>query len=71
MDAKTNPTPKRGKRNIFCPFYSTCLNTAIREQWSRWNCAKCEQRANREGEPEISLNVNYSIAYYELPTRHW
>jgi hypothetical protein len=69
MDMKTNPSPKRGKRNIFCPYYSGCLDTVIRKRWSHWNCSKCEQRANREAEPEIPLNVNYSIAYYELSTK--
>jgi hypothetical protein len=69
MKIMTNPAPKRGKRNIFCPFYSDCLNTAIRKRWSHWNCMKCGERTNRQAEPEIPLNVNYSIAYYELATK--
>ncbi len=69
METRTNPTPKRGKRNIFCPYYSNCLDTVIRKRWSHWNCMKCDQVSNREAEPEIPLNVNYSIAYYELSTK--
>jgi hypothetical protein len=69
METRTNPTQKRGKRNIFCPFYSDCLNTVIRKRWSHWNCMKCEERTNRQAEPEIPLNVNYSIAYYELASK--
>jgi hypothetical protein len=69
MKIRTNPTPRRGKRNIFCPFYSDCLSEVIRKQWSRWNCAKCEQQTNREAEPEIPLNINYSVAYYEVNTK--
>jgi hypothetical protein len=69
MKAKTNPTPRKGKRNVFCPYYCGCLNTAILKQWSCWNCANCDHRTNREAEPEIPLSVNYGIAYYELATK--
>lgn len=70
METNMNPARNKGERNIFCPFYSDCLNTAIRKQWSDWNCASCDHRANREAEPEIPLNVNYGVAYYELPTKN-
>ena len=69
METKMNPGPKKGKRNIFCQYYSDCLSAAILNQWSYWNCANCEHRGNREAEPEIPLYVNYGIAYYELATR--
>lgn len=69
MEDKISPTPRRGKRNIFCPHYSGCLDMVIRKRWMYWNCTKCEQQSNREAEPEIPLNVNYSIAYYELSTK--
>lgn len=69
METKNNPIPRMGKRNIYCPYYSGCLDVVIRKNWAYWNCTKCEERANREAEPEIALNVNYTIAYYELSTR--
>lgn len=68
MEIRTNPAPKRGRRNIFCPYYSDCMDTVIKKRWSNWNCGKCEQRSNRS-EPEIPLNVNYTIAYYK-PARN-
>ncbi len=69
MEVQLNPAPRKGKRNVFCPHYSDCLNTAVLRQWSHWNCADCDHRANREAEPEIPLHVNYGIAYYELTTK--
>jgi tRNA(Ile2) C34 agmatinyltransferase TiaS len=63
-----NPTQRRGKRNVFCSFYSECLDIAIGKGWMHWNCAKCEQRFNKEAEPELPRNVNYHVAYYEVST---
>ena len=70
MEARTmNPSPKRGRRNVFCPHYSECLDLVIRNGWMHWNCSSCDHRFNREAEPEIPLNVKYSVAYYELSTK--
>ena len=66
MDSKKSPSPKRGSRNIFCLYYSDCLNVAISKEWSHWNCKNCEHQAKREAEPELPIYVNHSIAYYEL-----
>ncbi|PKN63909.1 MAG: hypothetical protein CVU57_17240 [Deltaproteobacteria bacterium HGW-Deltaproteobacteria-15] len=64
-----NPSYRRGKRNVFCRFYSKCLDAVIRKGWMHWNCAECEHRFNKEAAPEFPLNVNYSIAYYEVSTK--
>ncbi len=62
----TNPSRRRGKRNVFCSFYSECLDVVIGNRWNHWNCTQCEQRFNKGAAPEIPLNVNYNIAYYEV-----
>ncbi|RJR36026.1 MAG: hypothetical protein C4576_24225 [Desulfobacteraceae bacterium] len=64
-----NPSRTRGRRNVFCWFYSKCLDVAIERKWKQWNCAKCEQRFNRQAEPEISLHVNHNVAYYEVSVK--
>lgn len=67
MDGKIlNPSQRQGKRNVFCPYYSECLDFAIRNGWMQWSCTKCRERFNKEAEPELLTNVSYSIAYYEL-----
>jgi len=50
---------------FFVRFIPSGLDLAIRNGWMYWNCPKSEQFFNKEGAPEIPLNVNYHIAYYE------
>jgi hypothetical protein len=67
MKVKTmNPFEGRGKRSVFCPYYSECLDLVIGKSWIQWDCSKCEQRFNNEEESGILRTVDYSIAYYEL-----
>ncbi|MFZ5470311.1 MAG: hypothetical protein ACOZIN_12820 [Myxococcota bacterium] len=28
-------------RNVFCPFYDSCLDVAVRRGWSDWTCNHC------------------------------
>jgi hypothetical protein len=28
-------------RNLFCPQYARCLDTALRQGWDSWTCANC------------------------------
>ena len=44
-----NPAPLRPAphardpvRNVFCPNYTACLNTAARRGWQDWTCLQCE-----------------------------
>lgn len=64
-----NPSNSRGKRNLFCPSYSQCLDHVIDMGWMDWNCSKCEQRHDKETDLEIPLSVNHHIAYYEISTK--
>lgn len=53
MNALPNPTEVRSsaraalkvdelpQRNLFCRFYSRCLNAAVKDDWSDWTCAHC------------------------------
>ncbi len=61
-----NPTPKKGSRNVYCPYYSDCLDKVIQQSWAVWHCHRCEERSNQGARPEMLLNVGYSVAYYEL-----
>lgn len=63
---KPNPTPSQGSRNVFCPYYSHCLDTVIKNSWITWHCHRCREQFNHQAEPEFALTVNHSIAYYEL-----
>jgi len=56
MNAKANPIAEKGERNIFCPFYSKCLDYAINFFWKFWSCTQCPHR------------LTEAIREYEYPT---
>jgi hypothetical protein len=64
-----NPFQRQGKRNVFCPYYSECLDVVVKKGWMYWSCAECEHRSNREAEPDILDIVNHSVAWYDLSKR--
>jgi hypothetical protein len=65
MDQQANPIPKRGDRNLYCPFYSACLDYAVKYSWPSWNCSQCvhnKERALPEGECEMhSSEPGYDV----------
>jgi hypothetical protein len=64
-----NPTRDHGSRNVFCPYYSDCLDMVIKKGWVSWHCHLCGERFNQAARPEFALNVAHSIAYYDLWSR--
>ena len=40
MEPRANPIPKRGERNICCPFYNDCLDQAVEGSWQSWDCSQ-------------------------------
>ena len=66
MNPTCNPIPRQGVRNLFCPYYSECLDYVIEMSWDDWDCGDCHNRLIQEDKPEISLADSASIAYYEL-----
>ena len=66
MNKTCRPIPRKGERNVFCPFYDHCLTHAINESWRYWNCGGCQHKLDQGARPELRLNVEESIEYYEL-----
>jgi hypothetical protein len=62
---KPNPIPDKGSRNVFCPYYSDCLDEVIKMGWMYWHCHLCGERFNQAARPELALTVNHAVAYYE------
>jgi hypothetical protein len=63
METKTmSPYESQGERNVFCPYYSECLDMVIKKSWMYWSCSECEH-FNHVEEPEIPLN---SGVLYEM-----
>ncbi len=64
MLAKPSPTeltapinPDRGvegHRNLFCSYYDSCLDEAVKKGWNSWTCARCALFALQ---PEVDVGL--------------
>lgn len=66
MDPKAKPIRKRGERNIYCPFYSDCLDYVVKHFWQYWSCSNCPYKEILSI-TECEYNVNNTDSYYDLP----
>ena len=67
MDAKANPIPKPGKRNVCCFCYNECLDYAVNCFWQSWNCSQCPSRLIKQSITEWEYEFNDADSYYGLP----
>jgi hypothetical protein len=65
MTSDRTPVRRNGERNVFCPFYNSCLDYVVKQSWEDWTCFQCLNQFNDMGKPELQLTVSYSIAYYD------
>ena len=56
MDTQANPIPRLGDRNIYCPYYSDCLDHVIKCSWHSWSCLQCPHKA-RQSFTECNYDV--------------
>ncbi len=66
MNEKTNPIAGQGERNICCPYYSKCLDYAIKLFWKFWNCTECPNRFTQSINEYEYTPTNTDFCY-ELP----
>lgn len=66
MDLKAKPIRKRGERNIYCPFYSDCLDYAVNHFWQYWSCSECPHKLIRKSITEWEYIINDANPYYDL-----
>ncbi len=65
MMSKKRPfAAKKGRRNVYCPHYTGCLDLAIIKNWFGFSCARCSWREVQET-PEVL----YLGGYYRLLKR--
>jgi hypothetical protein len=43
-----------GHRNLFCNFYDSCLDEAVKQGWNSWTCTRCALHAM---EPEVEGGI--------------
>lgn len=66
MHPKALPRPIKGERNIYCPFYSDCLDYAISNCWRYWNCSQCPHKT-MQSTTEWEYEINDADILYNLP----
>lgn len=67
MTAKCNPTPKKGERNVFCPYYDHCLDEAVARAWNTWHCSKCPYIATGPQITEDAVFTDCASLYCTVP----
>jgi hypothetical protein len=67
MGEKAKPTPGRGERNIYCPYYGDCLDSAVDLSWQSWNCSECQHKMTRQAITQRDCLMSNPVTYYELP----
>jgi hypothetical protein len=67
MEPKPNPICKRGERNIYCLFYSDCLDHAVNQFWQHWSCSKCPYRKIKSVDGLTHEAYNGEVCYEISP----
>ena len=68
-ETKLNPHRKGGIRNVFCPYYSECLDFVIKKQWLSWGCMDCAQRHDESGKVLLQVVSEQAVPYFEIGIR--
>ncbi|MBW2108594.1 MAG: hypothetical protein JRI36_08030 [Deltaproteobacteria bacterium] len=66
MKPKPHPVNRRGRRNLECFRYGTCLDYVVKQGWQHWDCSKCTYRSVREPDDAVRT-VHDTDVCYELP----
>ncbi|MBN1103345.1 MAG: hypothetical protein JXL84_08035 [Deltaproteobacteria bacterium] len=68
MAEERYPLHRKGERNVFCPFYSACLDEAVSKTWAYWDCSECQYRWTRDPKTDILSSVSGdSMQIHDLP----
>jgi len=68
MKLQPRPVEKKGTRNVYCPFYRKCLDVAVKEKWSSWDCLTCPSREMVQSIHLINTEYDF-FHYHSLPQR--
>jgi hypothetical protein len=66
MDENRNPLYMKGNRNVFCPYYSECLNHAAKRHWAYWTCFECQYEKEQKFSADVRLFAVSDVPYYSL-----
>lgn len=61
-----NPVHNQGYRNVFCPYYSDCLDHAAKLYWECWSCLECRHQQEKDMDTDVLLSSESDYPYYSL-----
>lgn len=61
-----NPICAEGYKNIFCPYYSDCLDHAVEHWWDYWACLECQHKNKQVPVTYVLLSPERNYSYYSL-----
>ena len=66
MDQKQNPVQSKGNKNVFCPYYSDCLDHAAKRYWEYWACFECQYKREQKLNADFRLFSVNADPYYSI-----
>lgn len=66
MRKNLNPRNGGGERNIYCPYYSDCLDLVIKRTWENWGCKGCRHWGKKQDLYDSPPSFDNGIPYYSL-----
>lgn len=66
MVQKQNPVYTKGDRNVFCPYYRSCLDHACNNHWKYWACMDCQHKEKQEEVVDVLLLPVSDDPYYSI-----
>ena len=67
MDHDQNPVHTKGDRNVFCPYYRSCLDYAVELQCEYWACLDCQHTQKEVLVTDVLLLPVDADPYYSVP----
>ena len=66
MGKDKNPVHNKGYRNVFCPYYRSCLDHASKHYWECWTCSDCRHKQEHQSATDVFLSPACADPYYSL-----
>lgn len=66
MDHNENPIHTKGDKNVFCPYYSSCLDYAVELRWEYWTCLHCQYKQKETFVEDVLLLAKDTDPYYSF-----
>ena len=71
MGQKKYPVHTKGDRNVLCPYYSNCLDHAVKFGWEYWACMDCQHKRNQNIVVSLLLSSTGNDPYHSVSPEYY